>query len=167
MKISVFREEVKKIYAKYFDGSLITINYDKFSIYKNVTIHAYLVKDRSEAINGIAQNDLFTIIFSLTKSGSTTDQKEFNKNDLIDDELILSNDLMLEKYSSYYTIKPQNKYLCYSSKSVAFRKSTGNAQKILETLNSYFQRLSQQLHDDIKNDLIHDNHIELLRKRLK
>ena len=161
MKLSDFRNEVKNSYAKYFDGSYIGIRFDPHSIYKNVKIGCYLVKDENEAINHITSNDMFRISFSLTKSSG-----EFDKSDIVDENLILSDDLILEKWDFSYTVKPDNKYMVYGSKGITFRKVKGTPEKMIETLDKYFKKLNEQLHDDIKNDLIHNHHIELLKKRL-
>ncbi len=165
MLLSEFKNELKAIYSNFFDGSAITVNFYKSSIFKSVIIKAYLIKDQTEAINNITLNDMFRISFQITKNDI---QKEFNKNDLTDNnDLMLTNDLVIECWDKYYTIKPDNKYMAYSSKSVSFRKTSGSPQKILKTLENFFQKLHNQLHDDLKKDLIHNNHIELLKLRLK
>jgi hypothetical protein len=108
-------------------------------------------------------NDMFRIAFHIKHNEHEFEKENYN----LKDEMILPDDLSLEKWSNSYTIKPQSKYLAYSSKDVSFRKTKGNAQKIIATLDKFFSKLSLQLHDDIKNDLIHKHHIDLLKLRLK
>ena len=162
MNVAQFKDELKKVYAKYFEGSAITIN-NKSGLFRSITISCYLIKDQSEAINQITQNDMFRIRFNITQTGDEFQRDEYLKRD----DMILPGVLRIEKWSNDYTIKPQSKYLVYSSKDVYFRQTQGNAQKIIDTFEKFIQKLNKQLHDDIKNDLIHDNHIELLKLRLK
>lgn len=162
MNVSQFRDELKHVYSKYFDGSLLTVE-TTHGIFRNIVVSCYLMKDRSEAINSISQNDMFSIWFSITNNGNEFERLEYLKGD----EMELPSTLTLESWSKYYTTKPVNPYCVYGSQTVAFRKTTGDAKHILKAFDKFFERLNTQLHYDIKTSMIHDNHIELLTRRLK
>lgn len=162
MNVSQFREEAKQVYAKYFDGSRLIVE-STHGIFRNIVVSCYLVKDQSEAINGISQNDMFSIRFSITNNGNEFDREEYKKGE----EMELTDTLTLESWAKEYTTKPVGPYCVYGSQDVVFRKTTGNAQHILKTLDKFFQRLNTQLHFDIQTGMIHKNHIELLTRRLK
>ena len=161
MNVAQFKDELKKVYAKYFNGSALRIE-STHGIYRNIVIQCFLIKDSTEAINRIAMNDMFRISFSITHNGNEFSRDEYIKNN----EMTLPEDLRMEKYANSYFIKPESHYYAYSQKSIAYRQTQGNARKIIDTFEKFIQKLSKQLHDDLENGLIHDNHIELLKKRL-
>ena len=161
MNVAQFKDELKRVYAKYFEGSALRIE-STHGIYRNIVIQCFLIKDSTEAINRIAMNDMFRISFSITHNGNEFSRDEYIKNN----EMLLPEDLRMEKYDNSYFIKPESHYHAYSQKSISFRQAQGNARKIIDTFEKFIQKLSKQLHDDLENGLIHDNHVELLKKRL-
>lgn len=139
----MIQEQLKEIYIKYFKNSkidVITMSNNKYYI------RLLLAQNEREEINGYFDNDMFNINFRL----------------YINDE----NDFTLENVISRYFIKPTNQYLVYESKKVSFRKTKGNKDKILQSFEKYVQKLYTELTEDLKNGNIHNNHIELLTKKL-
>ena len=76
-------------------------------------VQLYLAKTEEEEINGYFCNDMFSILFKITKTAE--------------------NNYIIENENSRYIVKPTNKYLVYESKKVAFRKTQGNEEKIITT----------------------------------
>ena len=72
----------------------------------------------------------------------------------------------MENEHSRYLVKPTNKYNYYESKKVAFRKTQGNADKIITTFKKYVENLHKALVEDLKQGNIHENHITLLKQKL-
>lgn len=153
-----FLNEVKETYSNYFtdskcDTRLIT------NLYNSIFINCYLANNKSECINGYFENDMFNVMFTID-----TENGAFGKDIDLDSEL--PSNLKLEaKYKSYY-IKPENEYLAYSSRKLNFRKTKGDYKKIINSLDKFFDRLSEELKTDLANDKIHSNHIDLLKEKL-
>ena len=163
MNVLEFKENVKSIYNKYFDGTHVSVSMSSKSIYKSIYITFSLAKNLNECINHIAMNDMFSISFQITHNGKEFNRDEFKKHD----SMILPENLIIEKKRAFYKIKPQSKYLVYSSKGVTFRKSKGSAKNILNSLDKFLKRLHDQLLSDLNNDLIHNNFIDLVNLRLR
>ena len=106
----------------------------------------YLAQDKSEEINGYFENDMFDIIFKITKTAE--------------------NNYIMENNQNRYLVKPTNKYLVYESKKVAFRKTQGNEDKIITTFKKYVENLHNALVEDLKQGNIHENHITLLTQKI-
>ena len=68
-------------------------------------------------------------------------------------------------HNCYKTI-PMEDYLYCSHKKIAFRKTIGNEQKIVETFSKFVNRLHEQLLEDYNNGLIHKNDLELFKLKL-
>lgn len=139
----MMQEQLKEIYIKYFKNSkidVITMSNNKYYI------RLLLAQNEREEINGYFDNDMFNINFRLYVNGE--------------------NDFTLENVISRYFVKPTNQYLVYEGKKVSFRKTKGNKDKILQSFEKYVQKLYTELTEDLKSGNIHNNHIELLTKKL-
>lgn len=139
----MIQEQLKEIYIKYFKNSkidVITMSNSKYYI------RLLLAQSEREEINGYFDNDMFNINFRLYVNGE--------------------NDFTLENVISRYFVKPTNQYLVYEGKRVSFRKTKGNKDKILQSFEKYVQKLYTELTEDLKSGNIHNNHIELLTKKL-
>ena len=138
-------EKLNKIYGKYFNDSTITFNGGYLGDKGTIFINWYLAKDEHELINGYKENDMFKFSCMLKNNG---------------------NDYLLENLSKCYFIKPQENWLAYSRRKLSFRKVKGNEQKIAESFEKFVIRLKEQLQADIQADMIHENYIELLKKKI-
>ena len=76
------------------------------------------------------------------------------------------NNYIIENEHSRYNVKPTNKYLVYENKKVAFRKTQGNEEKIITTFKKYVEKLHNALVEDLEQGNIHENYIELLKKKI-
>lgn len=138
-------KEFESVYKKYFKDSTITFKTGYLGNTSTIFISCYLAENESELINGYKENDMFHISFELKDNG---------------------NDYVLINLSKCYFIKPLVSYLAYSSVDIPFRKTNGNKEKIIKGFEKFIIKLKEQLQLDIKNNLIHDNFIELLLKKI-
>ena len=90
---------------------------------------------------------MFDIIFKITKTAE--------------------NNYIMENIQNRYLVKPTNKYLVYESKKVAFRKTHGDENKIITTFKKYVENLHKALLEDLEQGNIHENHLELVKEKLK
>ena len=158
MKINEFNEAVKEKWNKHFPNSLCICNFEN-SLYHSISIKCLIAGDKSEFANGIMQNDMLHVSFSID-----TDKGEFDKEITANSELLPN--LVLTCWHRNYLTVPTDKFLCYSSKQLPFRKTKGDAEKILFTLDKFFAMVHNELQQDLIAGNIHKNHIELLTKKL-
>ena len=139
-------EKLTEVYGKYFKDSKIAITKSSFSGDNVLWVQLYLAQDKSEEINGYFENDMFDIIFKITKTAE--------------------DNYIMENRQNRYLVKPTNKYLVYEGKKVAFRKTQGNEDKIITTFKKYVENLHNALLEDLEQGNIHENHITLLTQKI-
>lgn len=138
--------KLTEVYEGIFKNSKIVITKNSFSGDNVLWVQLYLAQNEQEEINGYFDNDMFDIIFKITKTAE--------------------NNYIMENKQNRYIVKPTNKYLVYEGKKVAFRKTQGNEDKIITTFKKYVENLHNALVEDLKQGNIHENHITLLEKKI-
>lgn len=140
----IIAQRIAHIYHDEFPNSKINqfYGFDKTSIF----IRLFIVNDRTEAINQIFENDLFHIVFEITKT---------------------DDGYTLECHDKTYTTNPTNSYCVYGHKSLKFRIVKGSGEKIYESFSKFVKSLKSSLVESLNNGEIHTNHIEILTKKLR
>ena len=154
MKYLEFVENIRQVYNRKFPNSMIVVK--PFICFgKSITVNCYLAGDRAEFINGINLNDMFNILFNI----------DLPKNfDFKSDDLPES--IILKSLQTSYAIKPENKYLYYSSRKIPYRKTAGTPEKLISAFGKFTERLYTQIADDMESGNIHGNFTELLRTKI-
>lgn len=134
-------------YKEVFKNSKIAIMKNSFSGDNVLWVQLLLAQNEQEEINGYFCNDMFSILFKITKTAE--------------------NNYIIENENSRYLVKPTNKYLVYESKKVVFRKTRGNEGKIITAFKKYVGNLHKALLEDLEQGNIHENHLELVKEKLK
>ena len=142
----MIENKLTEIYEGIFKNSKIKITKNSFSGDNVLWVQLYLAQNEQEEINGYFDNDMFDIMFKITKTAE--------------------NNYIMENKQNRYLVKPTNKYLVYEGKKVAFRKTQGNEDKIITTFKKYVENLHNALVEDLKQGNIHENHITLLEKKI-
>ena len=142
----MIESRLTEIYEGIFKNSKIKITKNSFSGDNVLWVQLYLAQNEQEEINGYFDNDMFDIIFKITKTAE--------------------DNYIMENKQNRYLVKPTNKYLVYEGKKVAFRKTQGNEDKIITTFKKYVENLHKALVEDLKQGNIHENHITLLEKKI-
>lgn len=142
----MIESRLMEIYEENFKDSKIAITKNSFSGDNVLWVQLFLAQNEQEEINGYFDNDMFGIIFKITKTAE--------------------DNYIMENKQNRYLVKPTNKYLVYESKKVAFRKTQGNEDKIITTFKKYVENLHKALVEDLKQGNIHENHITLLKQKL-
>ena len=138
--------KLTEVYEEIFKNSKIAITKNSFSGDNVLWVQLYLAQNKQEEINGYFENDMFDIIFKITKTAE--------------------DNYIMENRQNRYLVKPTNKYLVYEGKKVAFRKTQGNEDKIITTFKKYVENLHNALVEDLKQGNIHENHITLLKQKI-
>ena len=164
MNLTELKQEITKEYNKILPNSKIrfmdftvyhkNINNEYVKKIDSITVRCFLAKDQSECINNYFDNDMFNISFNIKFKNNI-----YHNTDILQDMILIN-------YNKSYLIKPDNQYMAYSRTMLAFRKTEGDAKKIIKALSKFFSNLKTSLTDDYNNNVIHDNHIELLKAKL-
>ena len=144
MTVGEFIDSVKRIYNQYFPGSECIAQNRKIFGQEYIQIIWYLSKDSSETAHNIRDNDMLHIAFDIdlednTKSGEVyevTIYDNSSKNDRPMPDTITLN----VQHKSYLTV-PENSYYAYGRRSLPFRKTTGDAKKIISAFDRFVDKL--------------------------
>ena len=139
--------KLELVYKEVFKNSKIKITKNSFSGDNVLWVQLFLAQNEQEEINGYFDNDMFDIIFKITKTAE--------------------NNYIMENKQNRYLVKPTNKYLVYEGKKVAFRKTQGNEDKIITAFKKYVGNLHKALLEDLEQGNIHENHLELVKEKIK
>ena len=140
-------KKIELAYKEEFKNSKIAITKNSFGGDNVLWVQLYLAQNEQEEINGYFDNDMFGILFKITKTAE--------------------NNYIMENKHNRYLVKPTNKYLVYEGKKVAFRKTQGNEDKIITAFKKYVGNLHKALLEDLEQGNIHENHLELVKEKLK
>jgi hypothetical protein len=158
MQVKTLLSEFEKSYHSHFQHSAISAKFSK-GIYSSIYIRLYLANDKSELSGGYWDNDILTIIFCIdTATG------EFPRE--IDLESELPNNLVMENSSKHYHIKPPSSMYAYGSRKLSYRKTTGEASKILASFDKFCDGLKKSLQDDLQAENIHPEHVQIVAAKL-
>lgn len=155
MKFEEFKSEMEKLYAKYFNGSLISVRkYSGFG--KSIIVNMYLAKDKNEEISNYYENDMFRFCLWIDK-----------KDGKFDSEYNMDGEFTVEYDSKAYLTKPEIDYIAYARVRLTARKYSGDAEKILKNTDKFLKKLHDSLIQTYKEGKIHEHYIELFEKRVK
>jgi hypothetical protein len=158
MTINEMIKGIEASYAKYFKGSRIFVSYTD-NLYRSIGIKCFLASDKTENPSNYWDNDMLTVTFSIQLESG-----QFAKGTTADSET--PEIMVLENWHKHYMIKPESRNLCYSSKSLSFRKTKGDANKMISSLDKFFKKLHDALAEELANDNITDNWKPLAEKYL-
>ena len=154
MKFAEFKEDIKSVYTGKFPRSTCKVIPFK-CIGNSLYIDCYLAGDIHECSHGIAGNDMFKISLCV----NLPDNFNFETDEL--PEI-----LTMEAKSNCYIIKPESRYMYCDMKKVSYRKSSGNAEKLVKVFEKFVDRLYNSVIEDMNNGNIHENHIKLLKQKI-
>ena len=154
MTISEFLTAVKEVYAKYFPDSVCGAKFSS-SVTPSIFINCYLAGNQSELSGGYAVNDLFHCSLCIF----IKDRKATK------DSLFGEQTLEMANGSSILT-KPDNKYCVYGSVKVPFRKTTGDAKKLLNYFDKYVRKIRDVLKEQLAADNIPNDYVDLVKQKL-
>jgi len=150
MTVGEFLDEVKKLYAKYFPKSTCIAEIWK-CLGTNILIKGRLSASKDEVSNKILENDMFSLgamIQELPEDLTT--------------ESPFPSSVVLEAHGHSFTVKSDNQYMAYGHITVPFRKTTGDAKKILTYLDKFFNTFHSMVVDARKKDLLDPSYTKLM-----
>jgi hypothetical protein len=152
MTIDEFLNSVKEIYAKHFPDSACRAVLSK-GLGRAIFIDFYLAKDASEVYNGIWQNDIL-------KCGLVIHLEGYPE---LNDAMPTAT---LQSMGSEMLIAPQDRYVAYSAVRIPFRKTTGDAKKLLTVIEKYVKRIADTLHEAVDRGVIANSHADIVNRKI-
>jgi hypothetical protein len=154
MTFNDFRDKLVEIYHSKFPNSLCSVRLYKV-LGRSIVIDCFLANNKSELSGGYWENDMFKICFWIHDLPN-----DFEMTDTLPETMVLTN------HNSHVLIKPQSKYLAYDSVKIPFRKTTGNANKIIATFKKYVDKLYDIVNQQIAEDNIHSSFINIVNDKI-
>lgn len=154
MKINEFKDRIEKVYHGKFAESAAVVKGAK-CLGRYITIDLYLADNSKEVFNGYMINDMFKITLWI----DLPDKFDFENDELPET-------MTMRAVKNSYAIKPESKYLYCELKRVAYRKTAGDAEKLIKTFGKFVDRLYSQVVEDLNNGNAHENYVELLKKKI-
>ena len=158
MTIQKFMETIKNTYNKHFPESMCSVQFDT-SLYSSIGISCFLAKTANENAHNYWINDPLSLRLSIDHNGLA-----FYKDTTAETDI--PEDLTRTVWHNHYRITPQERNLAFSSRKIQCRKTSGNAEKLITTMDRWFGQLKTQLQTDLDNDMIHKDHVDLIRSKL-
>lgn len=153
INVDQFGEEVKNIYNRYFPHSLCIVRFSN-GITPAMFIDFYLAGDGSECPSNYLLNDLFKCSFVIFFQDGTTKGSKFGTN-------------TIECTGSRIMVKPTSKYVAFDTVKIPFRKTTGDASKILKALTKYIDKLFHTTLEQLEAGNIPDRYEVLVAEKLE
>ena len=148
-----FLEQAEDLFKSYFPDSECVATL-RTNLGNHITIDWFLSADKSECAHGLRQNDMFHICFAINDIGGAG----------MDDTL--PENLVMEMWDKMYYIKPENNYLAYEFRDLPFRKTKGDAKKLLQTMTRYARTLKEYVLNDYELGQIHPNYIQIVEDKV-
>lgn len=155
MKFEEFKKEVQNAYAGKFPKSRCMVKpYICFGSY--IAIDCFLAENLREVPHQIAGNDMFKISFLIDMP------EKFNFE--LDE---LPEEMTMESLKRTYVIAPENSYLYCDYRKIPYRKTSGDAKRIITTIGKFFDKLDKLVREDIEAGKIHNSYKSILPEKLK
>lgn len=150
-----FMNEIVALYHKYFKDSLCKVNLWSALGKKDIWIDCYLAKDAKECSYNQMANDMFKLKMQIESSSNLSlDSK-------------LSDDTLTLKFlSKSFMVKPTVDCLYCDYKTISVRKTTGNDEKILKTLDKTFKKMYDAVTEAVHNNETMEKFNELIKQKL-
>ncbi len=107
----------------------------------------------SECPNGIAGNDMMKVCLNIRLPDEWSDTDELPEN------------LTMEVWANTIKIKPSVNYLYCGFKKVSYRKTSGNAEKMIATFGKYVDRLYALIKEEYQAGNLLDFDMALIKSK--
>lgn len=152
MKFAKFKTEIEKVFAEKFGKSYCGCKIYK-CLGKSVTIDCHLAENTSECPHGISGNDMMRVSFAIRLPDGWNEGDELPEN------------MTMEAWNNNIKVKPANSYLYCDSKKVTYRKTSGNAEKLVATFGKYVERLYSLVKAEYEAENLLDFDMQLIKEK--
>jgi len=152
MKFAEFKQHIENTYNALFHASKCRcMIYNCFG--KSITIDCWLAEKTEECPNNIPANDMFHISFIIDLPKDWQDDDDMPDN------------MTMKAYAKDIKIKPENPMFYCDRKTISFRKTSGNAEKLMQTFSNFVIRLFKAVMEEYKNDNLLAYDMQLIQKK--
>lgn len=152
MKFNEFKEKIEEIYKEKFDQSLVECNVYR-CLGKSITIDFVMAGSREECASGYFDNDMLNGCFMIHLPDGWTEEDD------------LPEKMTMAALKGYIRIKPEQKYLYCGCRKLPYRKTTGNAEKLIAAFGKFVDRLHEAVVEEYKNNNLLDKDMELVKSK--
>lgn len=155
MKFAEFAEKVGVAYMEKFPAG-----YCKVSKYiclgRSITIDMY-ISGKSDKHNAptMGHNDMFHVCLAI----ELPDRFDYETDELPDK-------MTLESWCRFYLLKPDSPYMVYSKRVLRFRKTTGDAEKLVSYIGKFISNLHEAVQMDYNSGMICDEYMNAVSENL-
>ncbi len=158
MKYNEFENEIKAVYAAKFPKSLCTCEPIKGFDRRTpgyVIIKCFLGAGVDEFPHRISENDAISVMFNIDLSRGWTLESD------------MPDTMILEAIRNSIKHKPpqDESYLYCKYTKVSFRKTTGDAEKIIKAFTRFVDRLHNEISEQYANDNLLPGDMELFARK--
>lgn len=152
MKFDEFKEVIEQAFMEKFNQSFCKCGIFR-CLGKSITIDCMLGRNTEEWINGLNDNDMMSVKFMIHMPDS------WNEGDELPEEMVM------EALQSAIKTKPEDAIWYCAHKKVAYRKTKGNAEKLVKAFQKYVDRLYTMVIDEYKADNLMDFEKQLVKDK--
>lgn len=156
MKFNEFAERIKGKYAEKFPDSCCRVK-KYICLGYSITIDCYLSGENEAAeCPSQASNDMFKITFNI----ALPEKFSYESDELPEN-------MTMECWANVYLIATQDRHLYCDHRKIPYRKTTGDAEKIIKSAGKFFDRLYDLVMEDVKNGNVHENYAALVAEKVR
>ncbi len=152
MKFAKFKTEIEKLFAEKFGKS-----YCECRIYKcmgkSITIDCHMAENTSECQNNISGNDMMMVCLNISLPDGWNDTDELPEN------------LTMEAWKNGIKVKSTSDYLYCDYKKASYRKTSGNAEKMITTFGKFVDRLYTLIKEEYQAENLLDFDMALVKAK--
>lgn len=152
MKFEQFKTEIEKAFRNKFRKSYCGCRiYDCLG--KSITIDCHMAENTSECPNNISGNDMMKICLAIQLPNGWSNSDELPEN------------LTMESWENSIKVKPSTDYLYCDCKKASYRKTKGDAKKIIIAFEKFVDRLYNLIREEYQSENLLDYDMSLIKEK--
>ena len=152
MKFEQFKTEVEKTFKEKFGKSYCECRIYK-CIGKSITIDCHLAENPNECPCSIIGNDMMRTSLNISLPDGWNEVDDLPEN------------LIMEAWENNIKVKPTEKYLYCDYKRASYRKTKGNAEKLITAFGKYVERLYRLIEEEYKAENLLSYDMQLIKAK--
>lgn len=147
-------DKIRDVIKEVFPDSFVKVQFDPKAIYRTIYIAFTLGKDKTEYINGYAENDPMLHRMSIT--GPT--------DELPADGTLPPKVTVDAAQGGFIYTTPEDKYLAYGRLKFGWKKKTGTPEQVIAHIKNYFVKAKELIKQNM--DKMHKDHVDLIKTKV-
>ena len=152
MKFAEFKQQIEAAYKAAFGKSFVACKVYR-CLGMNLSIDCLMAENERECVNGIVGNDMIRASFIVHLPDGWTVEED------------LPESMTMTAIKSSIKTKPAEKYYYCDYRKISYRKTTGNAEKLIAAFGKYVDRLHGAIVEEYTNNNLLDFDTELVRMK--